>query len=322
MSNPLLDEMRDAGSIPSVEIALPTRGYFYPEGEVLDNTVNADELPVRSLSIIDETAFKDPMMLISGNAISKMINHITTGITDPGYLCEIDIQAILVACRIASYGNTLMVDHKCSSCNEQHTMDINLTDHIQNYNPFTPEEFKEYDLFLERTGQTIRLRPIRYKDSVEMTISNIKTSFQFEQYENMNDQEALSAEFIDIYNKQFEDTVNNNIHAVISSILYVETKSGKKVTDQNYIEEWFIKLIPQDVKIITDKITRLNEKLQERSQFKYNCPSCNAENMFYVELDPQKLFMPAEDLNQETNSSAKSKDTKTNTKTRSRVSQR
>ena len=50
MSNPLIDEIVQSSVIPHVEIALPTRGLFYPDGMVIDLDSDPDRVSIRPIS--------------------------------------------------------------------------------------------------------------------------------------------------------------------------------------------------------------------------------------------------------------------------------
>lgn len=321
MSNPLLDELSDSSVNPSVDIALPTRGYFYPEGEVLADGIDPDNMTVQPLAALDESAFRDPLLLISGHAIGRMIRKVCPGVIDPGSMSDLDIQTILIACRIASYGPKLELKHTCKECQNETTFQIDLNEHIQQYTAFTPEQFDSFRLVLPKAGQKVMLRPVRYEDSVAMSIDLIKSSSQLDDLTKSTD-DALSEEFILKYRDQMEAAIQTNLRAVLSSILFVETKKGDRVSDPEFITEWLKILPPEDFKAITKKITEIGDELREKSKLEYECQNCGTANTIYVELDPQKLFTQAEESNPETSSSAKSTSTEKTTKRPSKASRR
>lgn len=322
MTNPLLDDIEELDVMTAIEIALPTRGYFYPEDEVLHPDADPDSISVKPLSVLEETTFSDPLMMISGRAVNRIINRVVPSVIDPARLCEVDIQAILIACRIASRGSMLKLKHTCSSCNHDNPMELNLDEHIQNFNPYSPEEFTQFKLILPVVGQVVNLRPILYEDSINITMDVMKSSLEMGSYEGVSDKDALTEEFIDNYKVQFEKSLDTNLSAIISSIYYIETKSGGHVYDHDMMHEWLMKLPPEDVDAIRDRIKLLNDRIRDMSKIEYQCQSCNETSTLYVELDPQKLFTQAEDSNLVKTSSAKSKTTKNPKKKPSKVSQK
>jgi hypothetical protein len=111
MSNELITELHEV--FPPIEISLPTRGMFYPEG-VLAKDTDPTHIQVGTLGILDEFKYRDPFMLVSGNAMGHLITHVCgKQIEHPEELCEIDVETILLASRLASYGPNLKLTHRC-----------------------------------------------------------------------------------------------------------------------------------------------------------------------------------------------------------------
>ena len=322
MTNPLLDDLLETDVINSIEIALPTRGYFYPSGDILHPDADPDNISVGHLSVLEETAFNDPLMMISGRAVDRIVRQVVPSVIDPSRLCEVDIQAILIACRIASHGPSLPLKHKCPSCSYENEMELNLDEHIQNFRPYSPEEFTEFTITLPVVGQTVHLRPIPYVDAITMTMDVMKSSIEMGDYESVSDQEALTDEFIEKYKKQFEQTLDTNLTAIIGSIYYIETKSGAQVHDHDLMREWLMRLPPDDVMAMRDRIKLLNDHIHDMSKIDYTCQECGKSATMYLELDPQKLFIQAEESEIVKTSSAKSPNTKPQKRKPSKVSQK
>lgn len=328
MSNPLIDEIVENSVIPQVEIALPTRGVFYPRGEVLDTYVDPENLVIHPISILDESTFADPLMMISGHAIGRMVRRVCPGILDPGKLCELDIQAILIASRIASHGPEMNVEHDCENpdCKHRNVLKIDLNNHILNFASYTPTEFSAFQVELPVVKQTVMLRPMLYQDSVDMAISLIRSSSTINRLTGGEDkplEEVLTVDYIDAYQEQFEKTLTTNIAAIVASIYWVEVRRTKvKVTDPDMIDEWILRLPSEDTAFIADRIKQLNADIRERSKTEYQCQKCGTINKFYLELDPQKLFTTAGRSDQPKESSAVSKNIGKTTGKRSKASQR
>src|ERR1700733_14696241 len=184
MSNLLLNDLHDI--FPPVQIALPTKGMFYHEG-VLGPGVKADNIEVGTLGILDEFKYRDPFLLVSGNAMGDLIAHLCGDqIRLPNELCEIDVEAILVAARLASYGPSLRLTHRCTlfrdkilddgesasdppemvPCNHENIMDVDLHDFILRYGPIEQEE--RFEVVLPRVGQIVYLKPVPYRTTIQI----------------------------------------------------------------------------------------------------------------------------------------------------------
>jgi hypothetical protein len=324
MSNPLIDDLDESGVIPQIEIALPTLAAFYPTGEVLRDFADPYRITVSALSVLDESAFRDPLMLLSGHAVGKMIHRVCRAVNDSGRLADLDVQAILIACRMASYGSDMKLEHSCSQCKTKNTLSVDLNEHIIRFGSFTPEQFERFDLDIPTIGQKVRLQPMVYQDAVDMTMTMVRSNITAEMFDetNKDNPNQLTDEFIDMYRKQFDANISTNIESICASIFAITTKSGKIVSNRDMIREWLLAVSTDVVKMITDRIGEINHDIRERSRLEYNCMECDHVNTFYMELDPQKLFTPAEVSEPKTKSSAESKTTGKPTKKPSRVSRK
>jgi len=321
MSNPLVDELQEMGAIPSIELALPTLGAFYPQNNALQSDADPANMVIGPLSMLDESSINDPMMMVSGRAIVKLIKRIAPKVDNPQELCELDIQAMLIACRMVSYGNELQITQQCPHCEYENTMQIDLNEHIQNFAPYTEEQIKHFEMETS-IGQKVNLKPISYEDAINLTISAIKTNIGADEIDNASNDDILTNEYIEMYRKQFEQALESNVDALVSTIYYVTTKSNQKVDDRELIKGWLQSLPLIDIKAITKRVTEINTDIQNRSKLDYECQQCHKTASLFVELDPQKLFTPAEDSEPEKSSSAKPKNTGKTTKKSSKASGR
>ena len=105
--NPLSNYFRR----PSIYIKLPSEGKFYPPG-MLDMPPN-EEIPVYPMTAIDEISYRTPDALFNGSAVVNVISSCVPNIKDPWAMPSIDLDTVLSAIRIASYGHTLEIETTC-----------------------------------------------------------------------------------------------------------------------------------------------------------------------------------------------------------------
>ena len=92
---------------PKIYLRLPSSGNFYPAG-ALEKT-ESGEYPVYSMTAKDEIVMKTPDALMNGQATVDIIQSCVPNIKDAWKVPSIDLDAILVAIRIATYGEMLDV---------------------------------------------------------------------------------------------------------------------------------------------------------------------------------------------------------------------
>lgn len=101
--NPLISHMRQ----PKVYIKLPSNGAYWPEGS-LNPSVNG-EYPVYSMTAKDELMLKTPDALMNGSSVVEVIQSCMPNILDAWQTPTVDIDVILIALRIATYGHMMPI---------------------------------------------------------------------------------------------------------------------------------------------------------------------------------------------------------------------
>ena len=99
--NPLAKHFRQ----PVLYIKLPSNGRWWPEGSV-DIPVTG-EIPVYSMTAKDEITMKTPDALMNGSSTVHVIESCCPSIHNAWKMPAIDLDSILIAIRIASYGKEM-----------------------------------------------------------------------------------------------------------------------------------------------------------------------------------------------------------------------
>lgn len=336
----LLDELQGTAAMPDITVSLPTLGRWYyeydPETETVhQNTIlkegcNVEEIVIRVIGLLAELNYKDPYLLVTGQSMPKLLAHVCPEVLNPNQLSEVDIEAILLAARIASYGNEMRLEHKCSKktkggkeCGEPNNINVDLQKFIMRYAPFEKEYFDEYELKLERLGQTVMLRPPPYQDIVTYQKGSIINENKLRGFGDVT-AEALLTETTtaEEYAKIMESNGEIAADSIASCVLYVVGRDGEKHWDRKEIKS-YIRGIPSDeVDQIRNRIKEVGKILGELSRLEYVCSKCKKENVLSLHMDPQRLFTRGEDTTQPKKPSPPSKSTGKTGKKPSRVMQR
>ena len=99
--NPLISLMRQ----PKIYIRLPSNGRYWSEGSL--NTTTNGEYPVYSMTARDELMLKTPDALLNGQAVVDVIQSCMPNVNDAWAIPNIDLDVILVAIRLATFGEQL-----------------------------------------------------------------------------------------------------------------------------------------------------------------------------------------------------------------------
>ena len=231
-TNPLQKYYRQ----PQIYVKLPSGGKWYSP-EVFTPTENG-EIPILPMTAKDELAFKTPDALISGQATVDVIKSCVPNFKDPWQMVNFDTDTILLAIRIASYGETMNIDYTVPVTNEQASTTLNLPAMLEDLS-----KVKIADSCKTKAGFVIKLAPLRYNQLTQIILA------QYEQQRvyasavasNVNDV-TRSKTFAESFKKLNE----LNFDMLIKSVASITTPDNVEVNDKNQIIE-FLSNAPSDV---------------------------------------------------------------------------
>ena len=170
---------------PSLYIKLPTGGKFNPE---ISQTV-LDEIGVCPMTAIDEISLKNPDALLNGEALVGLIKSCVPDIPNPSKLSNIDVEALYLAIKYATYGSDMTHVHKCEKCEEQSDFNIDI-DYILNRFP----EIEKVDPVIWNE-LTINIRPVTLDSVTRLSIIELEQKKVFAQVKaSANDEEYVKQE--------------------------------------------------------------------------------------------------------------------------------
>ena len=161
-SNPLQKFFRQA----KVYITLPSKGLYYEPGALIGDYNN---VPVFAMSGMDEIIMKTPDALFTGEATAKVIESCCPYIKNAKTMPSIDIDALLIAIRIATFGDIMSVSHRCPHCEAENDYDIELSKLLDYFN-----SLKFVNTITVSSALTIRIRPLQYEEMSYFSIENFK----------------------------------------------------------------------------------------------------------------------------------------------------
>jgi hypothetical protein len=273
MSNPLVNYFRQ----PKIYITLPSKGEFYPDGS-LDTSTNG-EYAVYAMTAKDELMFKTPDALLSGQATVELIKSCIPAIRDPWKMPSIDIDAVLIAIRIATYGDMMEISSDCPACNQYNTYEINLVNFLDKVADF------HYDHSIEVDPLVVTIRPYSYQ---EVTRTAIKGIEQQRILSIVNDETMGDEEKIERFGTSFIKLTELTIDVIAGCITSITTPEGT-VTDQEQIKE-FINNSPTEVfNKVNDHITNMKNKIDMEAQDTV-CQECSHEFKMSIVMDQSNFF--------------------------------
>jgi hypothetical protein len=271
--NPLSQFFRQ----PSIHIRLPSGGKFYPTGSL--NMPPNQELPVLPMTAVDEITYRTPDALFNGSAIVSVIQSCIPSIRDAWTMPSTDIDAVLIAVRIASFGHGMDVNTACASCGHQDEITMDLRAINDQIRP------GEYDKSLSIGNLEFYFKPISYKDV------NQNNQVQFEQQQalrvldNDNVEETVKLEQL---NQSMKIINNLTLKTVAQSIGAIKTPDAL-VTELDYIYEFLNNCNSQLFSQLRDHVISLKQA-SEIKPIDLTCSECSHKYSQPFTLDMASFF--------------------------------
>lgn len=272
-NNPLQQYFRR----PAVYISLPSQGEFWEPNslELSDNK----ELPVFPMTAIDEITYRTPDALFNGQAVVDVIQSCVPAIRDAWAAPMTDINSILVAIRIASFGDQLEVTTICPKCNNEDDVSVDL------HQILAQLQMPDYGKTLRNGDIEVAFRPMNYRTQNSINL------VQFENQKiinNITSSDLPDDEKITKMTEAIRKITELTIDAMVKVISTVRTPNAL-VSDPDHINEFLHKCDRNIFTGIRDKAVELREGTEFRP-LKWRCTACENEFQQNVSLDMTNFF--------------------------------
>ena len=276
-SNPLAKYFRR----PGVHIKLPTNGRFFDEGE-LELSISG-ELAVYPMTAADEITLKNPDMLLNGDALERLFKSCVPGIKVPRKLSIPDMDVILLAIKLASYGEELPVAAECPKCKTKVELEVGIRPLLDNVSD-VPEST---DLRIN-DEVVLALRPYDFesKTILEMAAFEERQLYRF----LVGNETMTELERGRKFNESFDRFANLNLDLIARCVISVNTPDGQ-VSEYEFIKEFIRNLDKKSVGKITETIKQLGDAGIDNS-IELTCPSDECKHVWQTDLifDPANFF--------------------------------
>ena len=258
--NPLAKHFRQ----PSIYIKLPSEGAFNDE-DSLTVPVNG-EVPVYPMTAMDEITYRTADALFNGAAIANVIKSCVPAYKDPWQTSTLDLDVLLIAIRIASYGHEMEFISKCPKCEEENNFAIDLRDIM--------ERIKSPDFSKPATlgDVEIHFRPLTYKEQNENNAAQFSDQRMLETLPSADIPEEQKLEMLQ---QAFQNISDLTLSAIADSISMI--KAGDDiVVDKEHIEEYIRNCDNKSFVKIRTQIEEI-KKAAEIDPLHITCNDCKHE---------------------------------------------
>jgi hypothetical protein len=261
---------------PKLYVTLPSGGTWYPTGSL----EKFEDLEVYSMTAGDEISVKTPDALYSGISVVKLIQNCIPGIKDAWYVPIIDLDYILAAIRLASYGETVALSGKCPHCSETSDYAIaiqTILDHMQNIQFVNEVRVNDF---------IFKLRPLYYKEANQLTRESYSVQRMLRQFVSTIDDETKQQEEL----SKLYDRLNEMTKSVVfSSVVEVVTPDNDVERHAQFIREFLENGDKEYYNAIKEVFDQNNDRYQI-PKTTVSCGSCTKEYSVIPALNYTDFF--------------------------------
>jgi len=275
-ANPLKQYFRQ----PAIYLRLPTGGKYWPPGSI--ELTHNGEFPVYPMTAIDEITYRTPDALFNGQAVATVIQSCIPNVKNAWAAPTTDINSMLVAIRLASYGHELEISSTCPSCEtiDDYALDLrHVLDQLK---------MPDFESTMKYGDLEISFGPISYE------IQNKSNQEQFDEQrmiQSVNESDLPEAEKLKRLNDAMRRITELTVDALKWSIAGIRTP-GAIVSETEYIQEFLINCDRKLFNLIRDHVINLR-KTSELTPLSITCGNCKHEYKQTVTLDMTSFFEPA-----------------------------
>lgn len=263
---------------PKIYIPLPSNGNYYPEGALVGDATN---MPILAMTGVDELIMKTPDALFNGEATVKLIESCCPYIKNAKAVPTIDLNSLLAAIRLATFGDELMMTHVCKNpeCKESNDYAVPVQDILSHYSGIV------YDNKLIIDNLTVYFKPLDYSNLTRINIESFTLNQMLQQLAKSEDNEKTQQYLDEIYEK----LALNQVEIFLESIDYIQT-SEEVVTDKLYIHEWLANCDREYYQQIKSHLETL-KTTWDAPQHHIQCNNCGKEDTIRLAMDQSHFFV-------------------------------
>ena len=275
-ANPLKQYFRQ----PAIYLRLPSGGKYWPSGSI--ELTHNSEFPVYPMTAIDEITYRTPDALFNGQAVVSVIQSCIPNVKNAWAAPTTDINSMLVAIRLASYGHELEINSTCPSCETADDYAIDLRHVLDQLS------MPDFESTLTHGDLEISFGPINHQ---EQNKSNQSQFDEQKMIQNITNSDLPDNEKLTKLNESMLRITELTVDALKWSIAGIRTP-GAIVSETEYIKEFLLNCDRKLFNRIRDHVINLRQ-VAELKPLDIVCDNCKHEYQQTVTLDMTSFFGPA-----------------------------
>jgi T4 bacteriophage base plate protein len=262
---------------PSIHVTIPTGGKHY-SAQVLEVT-ETGQLPIYPMTANDEIISRTPDALFNGSAVASVIQSCVPAVKNAWALDAADVEALMIAIRIATNGEEMDIETTCPECREESAYGVNLSGVLtQVRNP-------DFNIIMELGDLQIKFRSLTFKEmnsNGDEQFEIQKLTREVTQMEDGPEKNRLAGQLLTRMNElQFK--------IIARSIEYIKTPEVR-VNQQDFIVDFLKNCDKRMFENIRNRSMELREQAQSK-QLKIVCQHCQHNYEQKIEFNITDFFV-------------------------------
>ena len=277
MTNPLFQYFRQ----PGIHIKLPSKGYYNDSSEMA--LESSGEVAVYPMTGADEIMLTNPDALLNGSALERIIASCCPAVKNPKNLPIPDVDVIILASKLVSYGEGLNLIVKCPSCQIAKEFTLSIRDLLEQIT-YLPDQ------------TTVRLNDdlVVYLKPYTLDSNNKLNLAQFEEtkiIQNLVNEDISETDRSRALSLAFEKISQLNLDLLSNSVMIVAMPDST-VTDQKDIREFIDNSDRKTVKLLKEGLASFNQYgLPKTTELTCDNAKCGKSWQTPIVYDPSSFFV-------------------------------
>lgn len=265
--------------LPGLNVNLPSKGRFITNCHFeMDGTIAIS--PMKSS---DDMILKNPDALMSGSALESLFASCVPSIPNPREISLPDIDVLLIAIRVATYGPSMKLEVTCPVCKEEYEFSANLS------NILATAKVIDDDIVVQIMPELCAVvRPYNLINATRIALTAFEQSKLLQNLSTNTDDAAAIKLRSETMEKAIEIVDDLNNKTLTDCILEIRTPEGT-VTNKNEIFKFISNTSKAWKEKIEEKIKSMNEKGVDKTMH-LDCPKCQNKWDSEFEIDPTNFF--------------------------------
>ena len=264
---------------PKIFLDLPCQGNFWQEG-TLESFSN---IPIYGMTAMDEILIKTPDALFSGESTAKVIESCVPSIKDAWAMPSYDLDFLLIAIRIATYGEGMDIETTCPYCKQSTQSTINLNMLLEDF--ISKDPIQSFSI----KGLTINIRPLAYRQWSKFNIDEYTIRRQILNYQK---QELDDIEKEKVIRELLDNLSALSLNTAVAQIDSIQGADGQKEKSPNEILDFITNTDQLFYKQLQSNIERIKgEWSLPQVEIKCNNTECEKTYSTNLTMDYSNFFV-------------------------------